>query len=114
MSCRCFSDRGIGGWRIAKDERFMQRTFSKVTKHDNWEEKSFITRFDVLSQDVESSKTPSSSPRFSGPGCSPNLCDFPYHVNTEERSGLWKMMMLNSLSSDPAFAKAVPGFETLS
>ena len=64
----------------------MQRTFSKVTKHDNWEEKNFFnSRFDVLSQGDESSKTPSSSPRFSGPGCSPDFCDTPSLVNTGKK-----------------------------
>ena len=47
--------------------------------------KVFNTRFDVLSQGDESSKTPSSSPRFSGPGCSPNFCDSPSIVNTGKK-----------------------------
>ena len=38
--------------------------------------KTFNTRFDVLSQDVESSKTPSSSPRLAG------FCESPSLVNT--------------------------------
>ena len=37
------------------------------------------------SQGDESSKTPSSSPRFSGPGCSPNFCDSPSLVNTGKK-----------------------------
>ena len=42
--------------------------------------KTFNTRFDVLSQDVESSKTPSSSPRLSG------FCESPSLVNTGKKS----------------------------
>ena len=51
----------------------MQSSFSKVKKHGLWKRKTFNTRFDVLSQDVESSKTPSSSPRLSGFCESPSL-----------------------------------------
>ena len=45
----------------------------------------FNTRFDVLSQGDESAKTPSSSPRFSGPGCTPDVClSFPVTTGKKE------------------------------
>ena len=75
MSCHCFSDRGNDGWHIATMKGSCKARFQKSRSTAFGKRKVFNTRFDVLSQDVESSKTPSSSSRLSGFCGSPSLVD---------------------------------------
>ena len=103
MSCRCFSDRGNDGWRIATTKGSYGNRFQKSRSTTIGKRKVFNTRFDVLSEDVESSKTPSSSPRLSG------FCDSPSLVNTEKvASGHDDFQQA---LKDPDFVKAVRGLE---
>ena len=74
-SCRCFSDHGNEGWHTATMKGSCKARFQKSRSTAFGKRKTFNTRFDVLSQDVESSKTPSSSPRLSGFCESPSLVD---------------------------------------
>ena len=72
-SCRCFSDHGNEGWHTATMKGSCKARFQKSRSTAFGKRKVFNSRFDVLSQDVESSKTPSSSPRLSGFCGSPSL-----------------------------------------
>ena len=72
-------------WRLATMKGLCKGRFQKSRSTTIGKRKVFNTRFDVSSQGDESSKTPSSSTRFSGPGCSPNFCDSPSFVNTGKK-----------------------------
>ena len=103
MSCRCFSDCGNDGWRIATMKGSYKTRFQKSRSTTIGKIKVFNTRFDVLSQDVESSKTPSSSPRLSG------FCESPSLDNTEKVATGHDDFQ--QALKDPDFAKAVRGLE---
>ena len=99
MICRCFSGCGNDGWRIATMKGSYKARFQQSRSTTFGKRKVFNTRFDVLSQDVESSKTPSSSARLS---C---FCESPSLANTEKvASGHGDFQQA---LKDPDFVKAV-------
>ena len=75
---RYCSDKSKRGWCPVK-KKGARRTHRNVSRSTTDGKNQVLTPvFFVPSQDVQCAKQPSSSPRFSGPGCNkPNFCDFP-------------------------------------